>query len=202
MSTGTILAIVIPAAVVILLIAVAVVLDRRRRGRLREQFGPEYDRAVEEAGGRRAAERDLEEREKRHASLDLTPLSSGVKERYAREWRGVQEEFVDRPRDAVRDADVLVTSLMHDRGYPTENYEQRLRDLSVEHGRTLENYRAAHEIKTRSTSEDEGVTTEELRGAMVLYRVLFDDLLTDGSGDAGRPGEPPGPDRPPGSDRP
>ncbi|CAM5389515.1 hypothetical protein STANM309S_00647 [Streptomyces tanashiensis] len=55
MSTGTILAIVIPVAVVIAVIVLAVTLGRRRRRRLREQFGPEYDRTVDDAeqAGRR-----------------------------------------------------------------------------------------------------------------------------------------------------
>ncbi|MDX2297361.1 MULTISPECIES: hypothetical protein [Streptomyces] len=179
MSTGTLLAIIIPIAVVIVLATVAIVLDRRRRRRLRERFGSEYDRTVEEAGGRRAAEHELERREKRHDSLDVRPLDPGLADRYAREWSGVQEQFVDRPEAAVHDADRLVTALMRERGYPTDDFEQRARDLSVEHGRTLEHYRAAHEVDRLSS--EHRATTEQLRGAMIHYRVLFDELLSDGS---------------------
>ncbi|MFF0558143.1 hypothetical protein [Streptomyces sp. NPDC004266] len=178
MSTGTILAIVIPVVVVIALIVLAVALDRRRRRRLRERFGPEYDRAVDDAGSRRAAEHDLGAREKRHEALDIKPLSSGARERYAQQWSSVQEQFVDRPDGAVHDADTLVTSLMRERGYPTEDFEQQMRDLSVEHGRTLEHYQAAHEINALSSSHQ--ATTEQLRGAMVHYRALFDELLSNG----------------------
>ncbi len=180
MSTGTLLAIIIPVAVVILLLAaVAVFLSRRRKRRLRERFGPEYDRTVEETGSRRAAEQELEDREKRHESLNVRPLDPGLAERYADEWRGVQEQFVDRPQEAVHDADRLVTALMQERGYPTDDFEQRARDLSVEHGRTLEHYRAAHEVERLSA--DHRATTEQLRGAMIRYRVLFDELLSDGN---------------------
>ncbi|MGW0122391.1 hypothetical protein [Streptomyces sp. NPDC003327] len=179
MSTGTILAIVIPVAVVLVLIAVAVALQRRRRRRLQENFGPEYDRAVDETGSRRAAEQELDAREKRHDSLDIRPLPPELKDRYAREWQGVQEQFVDRPESSVHDADRLVTALMRERGYPTDDFEQRARDLSVEHGRTLEHYRAAHEIDRLSA--DHRATTEQLRGAMIHYRVLFDELLADGN---------------------
>ncbi|MGW0698526.1 hypothetical protein ACWD0A_04150 [Streptomyces sp. NPDC002867] len=178
MSTGTLLAIIIPVVVVVALIALAVAMTMRRRRRLRERFGPEYDRTVEDAGSRRAAEHELSTREKRHASLEIQPLPDSARDRYAREWVDVQQEFVDRPVDAVHDADRLVTSLMHERGYPTEGYEQQMRDLSVEHGRTLEHYRAAHEINTLSTAQR--ATTEQLRGAMVHYRALFDELLSDG----------------------
>ncbi|MER5903314.1 hypothetical protein OG568_42630 [Streptomyces sp. NBC_01450] len=177
MSTGTLLAIIIAIVVVLALATVAVSLMRRRR-HLRDRFGPEYERTVEESDGRRTAERELREREKRHDALDIKPLPPVSRDRYTREWSSVQEEFVDRPQDAVHDADRLVTSLMHDRGYPTEGFEQQMKDLSVEHGRTLEHYRAAHEVE--SLSDRSRATTEQLRGAMVHYRALFDELLTDG----------------------
>ncbi|SOE07836.1 hypothetical protein [Streptomyces sp. Ag109_G2-15] len=177
MSTGTLLAIIIAIVVVLALAAVAVSLMRRRR-HLRDRFGPEYERTVEESDGRRAAERELREREKRHDALDIKPLPPVSRDRYTREWSSVQEEFVDRPQDAVHDADRLVTSLMHERGYPTEGFDQQMKDLSVEHGRTLEHYRAAHEVESLSTHSR--ATTEQLRGAMVHYRALFDELLTDG----------------------
>ncbi|MCQ4083670.1 hypothetical protein NGB36_24505 [Streptomyces sp. RB6PN25] len=177
MSTGTLLAIIIPIVVVVVLVALATALVMRRR-HLRQRFGPEYERTVEEADSRLAGERELSAREKRHDALDIKPLPTAVRDRYARDWSSVQEEFVDRPEDAVHDADRLVTSLMHERGYPTEGFEQQLKDLSVEHGRTLERYRAAHEIDTLSTRHQ--ATTEQLRGAMVHYRALFDELLGDG----------------------
>ncbi|WP_329371056.1 hypothetical protein [Streptomyces sp. NBC_01483] len=177
MSTGTLLAIIIAIVVVLALATVAVSLMRRRR-HLRDRFGPEYERTIEESDGRRTAERELREREKRHDALDIKPLPPVSRDRYTREWSSVQEEFVDRPQDAVHDADQLVTSLMHDRGYPTEGFEQQMKDLSVEHGRTLEHYRAAHEVE--SLSDRSRATTEQLRGAMVHYRALFDELLTDG----------------------
>ncbi|MGW0765850.1 hypothetical protein [Streptomyces sp. NPDC002676] len=181
MSTGTLLAIIIPIVVVVALAFVAVLLLMRRR-RLRERFGPEYERTVEGSDSRMAAERELRAREKRHDSLEIKPLPSASRDRYTREWSSVQEEFVDRPEDAVHDADRLVTSLMHERGYPTEGYEQQMKDLSVEHGRTLEHYRAAHEVESLTTHSR--ATTEQLRGAMVHYRALFDELVSDGGGRA------------------
>ncbi|MGW2958717.1 hypothetical protein ACWDGI_09530 [Streptomyces sp. NPDC001220] len=177
MSTGTILTIIIAVVVVLALVAVAVALMARRR-HLRERFGPEYERTMEGSDGRLAGERELREREKRHDALDIKPLPPVSRDRYTREWSSVQEEFVDRPEDAVHDADQLVTSLMHDRGYPTEGFDQQMKDLSVEHGRTLEHYRAAHEVESLSTRSQ--ATTEQLRSAMVHYRTVFDELLTDG----------------------
>ncbi|MFF4169541.1 hypothetical protein [Streptomyces sp. NPDC001744] len=177
MSTGILLILVIAAVALAALVAVAAA-NHRRRTRLRERFGPEYERAVEETGSRRAAERDLDARERRFRELDVKPLPSGVREEYARRWRDLQEEFVDRPEGAVHDADRLVTDLLEERGYPTEGYEQQMRDLSVRHGRTLEHYRAAQEVHALSSSKS--ATTEQLREAMVHYRALFGDLLADG----------------------
>ncbi|MEU0052557.1 hypothetical protein ABZ299_28265 [Streptomyces sp. NPDC006184] len=181
MSTGTLLAIIIPVVVVVALAAVAASMLLRRR-RLRERFGPEYDRTVEGTDSRLAAERELRARERRHDELEIRPLSPVSRDRYTREWTGVQQEFVDRPEEAVHDADSLVISLMHERGYPTEGFEQQMKDLSVEHGSTLEHYRAAHQVEILSTRKE--ATTEQLRGAMVHYRALFDELLSDGGGRA------------------
>jgi hypothetical protein len=100
-----------------------------------------------------------------------------ARERYTREWAQVQEKFVDHPAAAVAEADHVLVSLMSDRGYPTEGYEQQLADLSVRHAKTLEHYRAAHATQ----HERSGASTEDLRDAMVHYRTVFEDLLTDGS---------------------
>lgn len=180
MSTGILIAVIV--AVVVIGVAGGAWIMVRRRQHLRERFGPEYDRTVEAGDSRMAAERELRAREQRHDGLDLTSLPETTRRQYAQDWTGVQERFVDRPEEAVGEADRLVTRLMRERGYPTEGYEQQLKDLSVEHGHTLEHYRAAHEINTRASGHK--ATTEELRGAMVHYRALFDDLLTNGD----RPG--------------
>ncbi|WIY01661.1 hypothetical protein QRX60_47900 [Amycolatopsis mongoliensis] len=172
--------------VVIVVVAVAVlgaviwlVSQEMQRKRLQQRFGPEYDRTVEESDNPRAAQRELAERERRHKELDIRPLSASARERYAREWAQVQEKFVDEPSTAVAEADHLLVALMGERGYPTEGYEQQLADLSVRHAKTLENYRAAHTTQQKS----DGVSTEDLRDAMVRYRTVFEDLLTDGADD-------------------
>ncbi|WP_406423720.1 hypothetical protein [Streptomyces sp. NBC_01589] len=180
MSSGIVIVIIVAVVVVVLAIGLWTAVRRRH---LRDRFGAEYERAVEAEGGHRAAERDLRAREERHDDLDLKSLASTARQQYARDWNSVQEHFVDRPQEAVGEADQLVTRLMKERGYPTEGYEQQVKDLSVEHGRTLEHYRAAHEVNARAGGRQ--TTTEELRGAMVHYRALFDDLLTNGD----RPGQ-------------
>ena len=169
--------IVIAAAVVvaIVLLAMWAASRKRRTSHLREGFGPEYDRTVEEAGSRRRAESELTEREKRREELDIRPLAPGARDRFADRWRTVQERFVDDPNAAVGDAHVLVIEVMRARGYPTDDFEQRAADVSVDHPHVVENYRSAYDISRRA--ENGQADTEEQRQAMVHYRALFDELL-------------------------
>jgi hypothetical protein len=180
MSTGTIVIIVI-AVVVILALAAFVLQPQMKRRRLRATFGPEYDRTVAEKDDRREAERELSRREQRHAKLELRPLPAAARQQYTEDWTKVQEQFVDDPARAVGTADSLVTSIMAERGYPTEGYDQQLADLSVEHASTMEHYRAAHDITVRHNND--AASTEDLRKAMVHYRELFEDLLRHGTAD-------------------
>ncbi|MFE5097454.1 hypothetical protein ACFRCI_46085 [Streptomyces sp. NPDC056638] len=71
--------IIIAVVVVLALCTVAAWMVATRRRKLREQFGPEYERAVEAKHGRRAGERELREREERHDALDIR--ASGRTER-------------------------------------------------------------------------------------------------------------------------
>lgn len=148
-----------------------------RRHALRQRFGPEYDRIVAERDSRSAAERELRERERRHAELELRPLTDGARASYAAQWQEIQIRFVDDPNSVVGAADELVARLIADRGYPTDDHEDRLAHLSVEHARTLGHYRDAHAINVRNAQGE--ATTEELRQALVHYRALFADLLGD-----------------------
>jgi hypothetical protein len=167
--------IVIAAVIVVALIAAALARKRRTEG-LQERFGPEYDRTVDEVGGRRDAERELRDREQRHDEFDIQPLSAAARERYAGEWERVQARFVDDPEGAVREADRLVQQAMGERGYPVdEDFERRAADLSVDHPGVVENFRDGHALWQRYERGDG--STEDLRRAMVRYRSLFEELL-------------------------
>src|SRR5439155_362969 len=125
LMNATLIIILVIAAVVVVALVVAAVTASRRRA-LRERFGPEYDRVVADKDSKRAAERELRDRERRHAELELKPLSPESKARYAEEWTRVQAQFVDAPEDAVRAGDALVTRLLGEIGYPTDNYDDQL----------------------------------------------------------------------------
>jgi hypothetical protein len=168
---------VLVAIVIILVVLLAVLLLRSRRSQgLQRDFGPEYERAVEERGDRRQAEAELAERRDRRASLDVRPLEPGARERYAERWQVAQRRFVDQPAEAVGEADALVSAVMSERGYPvSEEFDQRAADISVDHPVVVEHYREAHRISLRTTAGEAG--TEDLRQAMVHFRALFDELL-------------------------
>jgi hypothetical protein len=151
--------------------------QRRRSEELRATYGPEYSRAVEEVGDKRRAESELLKRKERVEHLEIRPLTMEQLNRFTKEWRVIQAQFVDEPERAVRDADLLVEETMKTRGYPMTEFEQRAADLSVHHPRVVENYRAARAIAVRHRKGE--ASTEHLRQAMVYYRELFEDLLED-----------------------
>jgi hypothetical protein len=168
--------IVIAVVAAIVLLGVAWSATRARRTRsLRGAFGREYDRTVEHAGGKSEAERELRDRQKRHEKLDIRPLAPEVRDRYVQQWQLTQARFVDDPSGAVAEADVLVQRVMKDRGYPTDDFEQRVADISVEHPEVVEKYRTAHGIAL--ASERGEASTEDMRHSVRHYRALFAELL-------------------------
>ena len=173
--------IVLAVAVVALIAAIAWMAgSHHRTSELRETFGPEYDRTLEGADGRRDAETALRERRDRRDELDIRPLSAAARERYASTWAQVQSRFVDDPSTALRDADVLVLQVMDERGYPTDRFEDRADVVSVDHPEVVEHYRAGHRLA--QLSDAGGASTEDLRQAVVHYRAIFDELLGDDQG--------------------
>jgi hypothetical protein len=163
------------ALVVAIGAAIWLYMQKRRTETLRSDFGPEYERAVHDHRDQREAERELEQRRERVEHLNIQPLPAAERDRFAERWQSVQAQFVDDPNGATSEADALVGDVMQTRGYPVGDFEQRAADVSVNHPRVVEHYRAAHAIAVRNARS--GVETEDLRQAMVHYRALFEDLL-------------------------
>ena len=171
------LAWVLIAVLVLIVVGIAAwsVTRSRRSARLREHFGPEYERTVGEMGEQRSAEAELVAREKNRKKLDIVELSPQARDEHAATWQKVQAEFVDAPSDAVGRAERLVTRVMRERGYPIDDFDQRASDISVDHPDIVENYRSAHSIYR--SQHDGQIETEAARQAFVHYRALFDRLL-------------------------
>ena len=172
-----------PAVIVLLLIAgliigasLAVMANRVQRSkRLQEKFGPEYRHTLDELGDKREAERALEKRLDHVQQLKIRPLTEKEMDRFSEDWRVTQAEFVDEPLSAIQKADRLIREAMKTRGYPVEDFEQRVADISVNYPELVTNYRGLHALALKGTKEKVG--TEEMRKAMVHGRSLFESLV-------------------------
>ncbi|HEY4345976.1 MAG TPA: hypothetical protein VGM80_00175 [Gaiellaceae bacterium] len=83
-------------------------------------------------------------------------LPAADAERYSGDWKSVQGSFVDRPREAVEQADRLVADLMQ--------------QLAAEFSNTRAN------LEQQWEGADDA-STEDLRLAMMRYRSFFERLL-------------------------
>jgi hypothetical protein len=169
--------------IVILVVAIVVVLlaakRRKQTQELRGTFGSEYDRTVDGSDKRRDAERELAERKARHDNLEIRPLTSASRQRYLTAWSGVQNRFVDAPVLALSEADALLTQLLAERGFPTDDVRTQEDMLSVEHADVLEGFRAGHAIEQQNTTGS--ADTEQVRQGMLHFREVFESLV--GAGD-------------------
>ena len=84
-------------------------------------------------------------------------LFSGDGDEYRTRWRDIQAEFVDHPRQAVEEADGLVSEVM----------QELSRVFSEERGRLESQW-----------DQGEDADTEHLRVALTRYRSFFERLLT------------------------
>ena len=176
MNTSTLIIVIVIAVVAVVAVVVGLQLARKKRTeRLRGQYGPEYDRALDRADDQREAESELLDRSRRHEKLELRPLDPAEREAFEKRWSDVQREFVDDPGNAVRHADQLVVEVMSARGYPVDDFDQRADDLSVEHPEVTQRYREARGIAR--ANQDGKADTEDLRQAVTSYRALVHALL-------------------------
>jgi hypothetical protein len=176
LTTAQIIAVVVVVLIVAAVIVVA--FNKTRSARLRNRFGEaEYEKTVAERGDRRTAEAVLEKRTERVESFHLRTLPAADRARFQEAWASVQAHFVDGPAGAVMEADKLLGDVMAARGYPVTDFETRAADISVDHPLVVQNYRAGHEIAVRHLNGK--ASTEDLRRAMIHYRTLFEDLVSE-----------------------
>jgi hypothetical protein len=169
---------VIAVIVGVIVVATAIawfIYDQRRSTRLKQHFGPEYNRAVLGTGNRRRAEAELAQREALAKELRERPLHSSEREKFMSEWKMCQAQFVDDPSGAVERADQLLVAIMQTRGYSIDNPYERMMDIAAAYPHHASKYREAGEILSRHRRSE--ASTEELRTAFLHYRTLFDDLL-------------------------
>ena len=109
---------------------------------------------------------ELVARTRRVESLNILPLEPAEAARFREAWLTMQGRFIDNPAGVLMQADQLVRELMVKRGYPVGDFERRAADISVDHPRVVEHYRAAQAIAARNDRGE--ADTEELRKAEAL----------------------------------
>ena len=91
----------------------------------------------------------------------------------------MQARFVDDPggrsgcRGSARPAGDAANGAIR----PTHDFERRAADVSVDYPDVVENYREGHGLWDRYSRADGAGDTENLRQAMVHFRLLFEELL-------------------------
>ena len=176
MDSQTLMIVVITAAVCAVIAAgIWFSVSKMRSRRLKQRFGPEYDRVVDQLQDRQLAEAELQNRQERVDKYTIVPLSARDRANYGQAWMDVQRRFVDDPQESVVAGDKLILEVMEKRGYPVNGFEQAATDLSVDYPGVVTHYRAASVIAGRNRTGE--AATEELRQALVHYRALFHKLL-------------------------
>src|SRR5262245_60218765 len=130
MDSNTTMVALIVAAVIIVALVAWIIWQRQRSDRLRRRFGREYEHEVHRAGSVSRAEAALENRQRRVEKLHIRPLTEAQAAEFGKSWRAIQARFVDDPTGAVTEADRVVGEVMHARGYPVGEFEQRVADIS------------------------------------------------------------------------
>jgi len=149
--------------------------SRQRTRNLKENYGPEYGRAVEEAGDRRKAEDTLENRKRRIESFQMRDLGPDEQNYFLENWKNVQADFINNPGNGVEEANRLIMEVMLACGYPMVSFDQRVDDLSVNSPEIVPNLRNAHSVAVKNRQANAG--TEELRQAMANYKTVLEALL-------------------------
>lgn len=189
----TIIIIVIAAVVLIALgVAIALLLRRRRdrrnrRATLRQQFGPEYDRAVADSGEREAVE-ELSDRTERHSALSLRELDEAERDQVRSRMAVLQYSFVEEPSETLLELQRVVTEVLEVKGYPiVSDRAEGLRMLSVDHPMLTQPVRALLQGEYGGDLGDQRHLFLDVRTAMrEIGGVSYD--VTDTADDSRRAG--------------
>ena len=166
MSNTTLLVIVLVAVAVLAVLLVAFFVFRRQRGqrerqerqeRARLEYGPEYERLVEERGSERDAEQELRQRRER-VEGEVRPLSEESLRRYEERWERVEQTFVDDPGSSLDEADRVVAEILAERNFPTGSRQEASEGVGVMHPGVVEDFREAQRTYRGATGSEGGRT--------------------------------------------
>ena len=185
MSNTTLLIVILVAVVVVVALLVVFFVYRRRRGqqerqeRARQEYGPEYERLVEERGSEQEAERELRERRERVES-EVRPLPEESRRRYEERWSMVERTFVDDPASSLDDADLVVEEILVERNFPTDSRQEASEGIGVMHPGVVEDFREAQRVHRAAVGSQGGEDLDEMRRAIQKYRSVYEQLTREG----------------------
>jgi hypothetical protein len=130
---------------------------------------------VNEASDKKEAEKELHSRLEHVKELDIHPLLEEQRAGFVNEWRVTQAKFVDEPLVALREAENLIRRVMEAKGYPVHDFDRDAADISVDYPDLVPSYRNLHAMAIRR--DDEDISTEEMRQAILNCRSLFEKLV-------------------------
>ena len=163
--------------------------SEEQRERSREEFGPEYERTVEERGSEEEAERELRER-RGGVERRVEPISEESRGRYEEQWGEVERVFVDNPERSIEMADRTVSDILDERNFVSDvgqSDEETEQSLAAMHPEIADDYREARRIRAdvvarsagRAEEDSNEEFTEELRQAVRKYRAVYERLVRD-----------------------
>ena len=170
-----VVAVVIVAALVAFFVSRGRQAQQERQERAREQFGPEYERTVQERGSERQAEKELRKRRERLED-EVQPLSEESRKRYEERWLGVERTFVDDPWASLEEADRVVADILAERNFPTDSRQEASRGVGVMHPQVVEDFREAQRVHRDATGSEGEAELEEMRRAIQMYRSVYERL--------------------------
>ena len=184
MSNTTLLIVVLVAVAVLAVLLVAFFAYRRRRQRsqqerARQEYGPEYERMVQERGSDQEAERELRERREKVES-EIQPLPDESRRRYEERWSLVERTFVDDPVSSLDNADRVVEEILVERNFPTDSRQEATEGIGVMHPGVVEDFREAQRVHRDAVGSQSGGDLDEMRQAIQKYRSVYERLTREG----------------------
>ncbi len=185
MSNTTLLVIVLIAVAVVAVLLVAFFVFRGRRGqreqqerqeRARQEYGPEYERLVEERGSEREAEQELRERRER-VEGEVRPLSEESLRRYDERWQRVERTFVDDPGSSLDEADRVVEEILTERNFPADSRQEASEGVGVMYSEVVEDFREAQQVHQDATRSQGEADLDKMRQAIQKYRSVYERLV-------------------------
>lgn len=101
-------------------------------------------------------------------------LSDDRRAHYIERWRDVERRRANQPATGLLEADVLLSDLLADVGYPVGSFEQRAQSVSATHAMVVDDYRVARCVALDARLGLAG--TAEIHEAIRRYRIVFEHI--------------------------